>query len=259
MKISVVTVVFNDAENIRATIESVLFQDHQDTEYIIIDGGSTDCTLEVIHEYAPRIDHIVSEPDNGIYDAQNKGILLSRGKYVNFLNCGDTYYTNKILTEINIIATEKSPCIIYGDIYKVFSHGPRLYRAPRKLATVKWGRGPSHQATWIRHDVLKGTNGFDTRYRSAAAFDFFCKVQRRGLTYYSVDAPLVNFRAGGFSSEKTLTYRERYTIIRRAFGIWYGCIFYVHRIVLEQGVKRLLMSIFPGLRRGSYQTLRQRV
>ena len=90
-KVSVITVVFNDVAHIRETIESYLSQTWEDKEYIVIDGGSTDGTLDVIKEYADNINYWISEKDNGMYDAMNKGILHSTGDWINILNSGDTF------------------------------------------------------------------------------------------------------------------------------------------------------------------------
>ena len=98
--VSVITVVRNDKEHIEATINSLFAQDYPNIEYIVIDGASTDGTYEILNRYRDRIDILISEPDNGIYDAMNKGVMLAKGDYVGFLNSGDEYANSKVISTI---------------------------------------------------------------------------------------------------------------------------------------------------------------
>src|SRR5574344_525947 len=100
MKLSIITINNNDAAGLEKTIKSIINQTFTDYEYIIIDGGSTDESVEVIKKYTEHIDYWVSEPDKGIYNAMNKGINQTEGEYLNFLNSGDTYYDNNVLNKI---------------------------------------------------------------------------------------------------------------------------------------------------------------
>ena len=114
-KVTVITVVFNDVFNIKKTIDSVLSQTYTNLEYIIIDGGSSDGTIELISEYEGKIDVIISEKDNGIYDAMNKGIKKSTGYWLNFMNCGDVFYDSDVVEKCmkNINGND----LIYSDTY----------------------------------------------------------------------------------------------------------------------------------------------
>ena len=102
-KVSVITVVYNDVGHIRETIESFFSQTWEDKEYIVIDGGSTDGTIDIIKEYANRISYWISEPDKGMYDAMNKGILKANGDWINILNSGDLYSTSEVITDVLIV------------------------------------------------------------------------------------------------------------------------------------------------------------
>ena len=101
LKFTIITVSYNAESCIEGTIKSVLIQSYKNIEYIIIDGGSTDNTLKIINKYKKEIDIIVSEPDQGIYDAMNKGLNLAKGHFVNFLNAGDTFYNNEVLSLVS--------------------------------------------------------------------------------------------------------------------------------------------------------------
>lgn len=114
-KISVITVVYNDVKNIRNTMESFFLQTWEDKEYIVVDGGSTDGTAEVIKEYADRLAWWCSEKDDGIYDAMNKGILHANGDWINVLNCGDSYCSTESLKEAMTNCDPESADIIYGN------------------------------------------------------------------------------------------------------------------------------------------------
>ena len=112
--ISIVTVTYNSVHNIEETILSVINQTYQNIEYIIIDGGSVDGTMNIVKKYKNSIDYIVSEKDNGIYDAMNKGIQIASGKWINFLNSGDTFYNKKVIENISFKNYENH-VIIYGN------------------------------------------------------------------------------------------------------------------------------------------------
>jgi len=112
--ISLISVVYNDKDNLESTIRSVLAQQTDNFEYIIVDGGSTDGTLSVISRYESDIDHVISEPDKGIYDAMNKGISVARGKYLNFLNAGDSYFDSSCLQKVEQALVKDKPEILYG-------------------------------------------------------------------------------------------------------------------------------------------------
>ena len=119
MKISIITVTFNSEKTLRYTIESVLNQNYDDIEYLIIDGGSTDSTLDIIKCYEPKFEgklHYISEPDKGIYDAMNKGILMATGNVVGFLNSDDLFIDKKVAEDI-VSAFDTNKDAIYANLY----------------------------------------------------------------------------------------------------------------------------------------------
>jgi glycosyltransferase involved in cell wall biosynthesis len=243
LKVSVITVVYNDSKNIENTIKSVIAQVDCNIEYIIIDGGSTDGTLDIIKAYNKEISFWRSKKDNGIYDAQNIGITKSTGDYLLFLNSGDTFYKNDVIKGFTDKLEVHKVDLLYGDFRKVFQEYNSVYISKRNLNSVKKGVAPSHQATLISKKVLKEMKGFDLRYSSAAAFDFFCRFYKSDYTYIKIGKIIVDFLAGGYSSNKSLTYNERFKIIKEHFGSYYAWLFFMRRIFLEQNIKKILQTL----------------
>ena len=149
MKISIITVTFNSEKTLRYTIESVLNQNYDDIEYLIIDGGSTDSTLDIIKCYEPKFEgklHYISEPDKGIYDAMNKGILMATGNVVGFLNSDDLFIDKKVAEDI-VSAFDTNTDAIYANLYFVQSTDVnqivRIWKGS-PYVSFKYGWCPAH-------------------------------------------------------------------------------------------------------------------
>lgn len=170
MKISIVTVCYNSINTIEETILSVLNQTYQDIEYIIIDGGSTDGTVDIIKKYANRLAYWVSEPDKGIYDAMNKGIAAATGDYINFMNSGDMFASNDVLSSFKNYVSDDIE-IIYGDV-KLSYRGKELIRKPLPLCQIISMVPFCHQSTFVKTTELK-RRPFNTEYCITADYDFF--------------------------------------------------------------------------------------
>ena len=204
--ISVVTVVFNDEENIGKTIESVLSQDisQSELEYIIIDGGSTDGTVDVIKRYINNISVFVSEKDSGIYNAMNKSLKYITGKWCMFLNSGDTLckYAFDILKIVPNVTTDVA--IIHGNVIRSFSQGK-----VREKMSFEEGEFPHvcHQAAIIRSDVMK-TFGYNENYHICADLDFFKKVFDSGYKFFYVNQDIAIYDMNGYSSYNIIKYAK---------------------------------------------------
>lgn len=155
MRITVVTVCYNAENLIEETIKSVVGQTHSDLEYIIIDGNSSDRTMEIVGRYSDKISRIISEPDNGIYDAMNKGIELATGQYINFMNAGDTF-TDKDVVKNIVSNLDPSTDIIYGDSTMVDYKGRHLF-SPADTNTSLLSKKPiyRHNASFTRTSLHK--------------------------------------------------------------------------------------------------------
>ena len=171
-KISVVTVCYNVASEIERTIKSVINQTYSNVEYIIIDGGSKDGTVDIIKKYADKVSYWVSEPDKGIYDAMNKGIIAATGDWINFMNAGDWFCGSSVLSDIShYLINNREFDIIYGSIYRVYEN--YHYEAPPlPLEMIKIHQPMPHQGTFVKTSYHK-KHLFDISYRSAGDTHFF--------------------------------------------------------------------------------------
>lgn len=208
IKFSIITVAYNAVETIRDTIESVIGQTYKDIEYIIVDGGSTDGTLDIIDEYRSNIQVLISEKDEGIYDAMNKGLAETTGDIVAFLNADDYYDSNSILSNVSrsypfdILAT--STVIEYGS--------DRVKFSVKKMSTSKLNlRLPfMHPSVFLSKNVLSGVGGFCTDYRLAADCDLFLRIYRSGYQFEMLDIVTVVMRSGGASDKGFIEGRKEY-------------------------------------------------
>lgn len=226
MKISVVTVCLNSASTIRDALESVLAQDHAEREHIVVDGGSTDGTLGILGEYAGRVDRLIGGPDQGIYDAINKGIAAATGDVIGVLHADDVYAFPGVLgTVARAFAAAPEADIVFGDVvfvkpgdmrHIVRHYGSRSFR-PWKL---RFGWMPPHPASFIRRSAYARLGPYATDLRIASDYEMFVKaflVHR--LAYSRVDRVLVRMRTGGLSTSglgsSILLNREIVTACRR--------------------------------------------
>jgi glycosyltransferase len=206
MKISIITAVHNNRDTIAQALDSVLAQDHPNVELIVIDGGSTDGTLQVLQGYADRLAVLVSEPDRGIYDALNKGIARAGGEVVGFLHSDDLFADEAVLSRISSAFADPAVDAAYGDLLYVRKDDPsrvvRNWRAdaftPAKLAR---GWMPPHPTFYVRRAVYAALGGYDTSYRIAADYDCVLRLLGRGgvRTAY-IPEVLVKMRVGGASN-----------------------------------------------------------
>lgn len=207
MKISIITVCYNSAATIRDTIESVLAQTYPDIEYIIVDGASTDGTLAIIAEYRDNITHVISEPDSGLYDAMNKGILTATGELIGILNSDDFYESPGIIRAVaDCYATALGTDLIFGDV--VFVKPDQLEKVTRhysadhfKAWKLRFGWMPPHPATFISRHAYQITGLYALDYKISADYEMFVRMLLvKRLHYTRLNKILVRMRAGGISS-----------------------------------------------------------
>lgn len=206
-RISVVTVCFNSAETLESTILSVINQTYPDVEYIVIDGGSTDGTVDIIKKYAHRIAYWVSEPDNGIYDAMNKGVRAATGDYMNFMNAGDCFYDNRVI-ERCVPYLKTDPDVAFGSVYGINPTGDNAEVKPHpfyKQTRKRKYPGICHQGTFVK-SALQKQHGFDTRYSIAADFNLLSIIYRDGGKFFEMPHCIATYETTGFS---TRDHRQR--------------------------------------------------
>lgn len=211
MKISVVTVCYNSSCTIEETILSVLNQTYPNVEYIIIDGGSTDGTVDIIKKYAERIAYWISEPDKGIYDAMNKGIAAATGDYINFMNSGDMFASNDVLSSFKNFVSD-DPEIIYGDV-KLSYKGKELIKKPLPLCRIISMIPFCHQCTFVKTNELK-SRPFNTAYCITADYDFFYNSykDKKRFQYIPLLIAVYNATNGVSTDSLSESMHEKYKI-----------------------------------------------
>ncbi|MFT3738834.1 MAG: glycosyltransferase family 2 protein [Breznakibacter sp.] len=204
--ISIITVTYNSAHTLSAAIESVLGQTYPHIEYIVVDGASKDGTVELVRSYGTRIANHVSEPDNGIYHAMNKGISMATGDYVGFLHADDLL-ASPLVVEKMVGRIEKSQCdALYGDLEYVSKNNPdnvvRYWKScDFSPALLKNGWMPPHPTVYIRKEIYKEIGGFNESFRIAADYDFILRLfSRYGNHTAYLDQTIVKMRVGGASN-----------------------------------------------------------
>jgi len=207
MKISVVTAVYNARDTIADAIDSVLSQTHPDIELIIIDGGSTDGTIEIVNDYKDSLSVFISEPDGGIYDALNKGIKHATGDVVGFLHADDLFADDCVLVKVARAFSDSSVDAINGDLVYVIKSEPdkiiRYWKAgdfsPHKL---KRGWMPPHPTLYVRRSVYERLGAFDTSFHIAADYDCMLRFLGPGkINCHYIPEVLVRMRLGGKSNK----------------------------------------------------------
>lgn len=178
IKITVITVCYNAAATIEKCILSVINQQYAPIEYIIVDGNSTDGTIEMVHKYINKIDVFVSEPDHGIYHAMNKGIAMATGHYIALLNADDEFAHPLVLNHISAVLAHTKARILYADLVYVKQDNIVRYWKSGFYNSTKfyWGWMPPHPTLVVHSSVYKQYGSFDTRLKTAADYEFMLRV-----------------------------------------------------------------------------------
>lgn len=204
--ISVITVSFNAADTIAATLDSVACQSHADVEYIVVDGASTDGTLEVIKHHGTRVATLVSEPDSGIYDAMNKGLRQATGRVIGFLNANDIYAHSGVLALVSSTMEADNLDAVFGDVAYYKPHRSdrpmRRFRSDRfRPDRIAWGWMPAHPTLFMKRQLFERFGCFRSDYRIAGDFELVARMFHGGtLKYLYVPEVLVHMQAGGLST-----------------------------------------------------------
>ena len=224
-KFSIITVTYNAEKVLEDTIQSVVFQTYRNVEYIIVDGGSNDNTLDVVHKYQERICKVISEPDKGLYDAMNKGIRMATGDYLCFLNAGDELHENETLQKIVYTLKGKElPDVIYGETAIVDEEGHFLHM--RRLSTpehlhwksFKEGMLVCHQAFFSRRELALA-NPYDLRYRFSADFDWCIRIMKQSKDLHNTHLTLIDYLNEGMTTQNhKASLKERFRIMTKHYG-----------------------------------------
>lgn len=207
MKISIITVVCNNIATIKDAIESVLSQDYPNIEYIIVDGGSTDGTLEVIKSYGSRITKFISEPDKGIYDAMNKGLRLATGEIAGILNSDDFYADSSVVSSVMATFQQQKTDSVYGDLVYVKPQNTqqvlRYWRSGSyRRNKFLFGWMPPHPAFFVKRELYDKFGYFNLDFTSAADYELMLRfLYKHQISATYLPKLLVKMRAGGKSNK----------------------------------------------------------
>ena len=206
MKVSIITVSFNSAKTIADTIKSVLSQDFPEIEYIIVDGNSSDDTVKIIRQYENRISKWISEKDQGMYDAMNKGITMATGDVIGILNSDDVYMNNHVISDLTDLLEKQKAQVVFADLIlvdqdddnKVLRYYDSGHFHPDKF---RYGWMPAHPTVFVRRELYQAVGLFSTTYQIAADYEMLIRmlaIQKAPYAYFP--KPVVRMRSGGAST-----------------------------------------------------------
>jgi len=220
-KLTVITIVYNNVRDIERTINSVINQTYEKIEYIVIDGASTDGTLNIIQKYKNSISKIISEPDKGIYDAMNKGLALATGDYVLFMNSGDEIYDEHTVQDV--FNTAPGADIYYGETEMYNDNweslGRRRHQVPEEFdwKSFKYGMNISHQAIYIRRSII---TPYNLNYKYSSDIEWIIKAAKKASNIVNVHRYVAKYLVGGMSKKKHReSLKERFKIFTKYYGL----------------------------------------
>ncbi|GAA3621211.1 glycosyltransferase family 2 protein [Flavivirga jejuensis] len=222
-KISIITITYNNLEGLKKTFDSVCSQTWKGYEHIIIDGGSNDGTRAYLESLDNRVSYWVSEPDNGVYQAMNKGIKKATGDYLVFLNSGDHFYNNKVL-EKNIDCLGKSD-IIYFNLQVIGEKDNFIKEYPEVLSFSYFVKDTlPHPATFIKKEVFDKVGLYDESLKIVSDWKFFMdSICKNNISYQKINAPLSTFYLDGMSSNsnnKNVIVNERQGVLNSEYAVF---------------------------------------
>ena len=236
---SIITVVWNCQNTIEKTIQSIIGQTYPNIEYIIIDGNSTDKTIDIIKQYKNHIALWISEPDKGIYDAMNKGIKLAQGNYINFMNAGDVFADDRILSKIADTGLLNAADVIFGDFIAVDedSKMDRMIKA-KPLSKLWKGAIASHQSVFVNSDIIK-KNLFDTKLDIAADYKQLLTLQQQGYVFQYIPQVITKTSIDGISYSNPKTILEQFEVFRAMYPHSIRQIYFI-KLLITSKIKRVL-------------------
>ena len=249
MKVSIITVTYNNAATLADTIESVYQQTYQDIEYWIIDGASNDSTLDIIHENVERFQgrlHYISEPDKGIFDAMNKGIERCHGDIIGTLNADDYFTSDNIIEEVVKTFSKKDVDVVYGDIHFIHADSPdktvRYYSSALfRPFWLRFGFMPAHPSLYVRREVYQEVGPYSLDFTIASDFDMMIRIFRsRKRRYAYLRKDFVTMRTGGVS---TRDFHSRLVIAKEQAAACRKNGIYTNRLLISLKYLRKLLEL----------------
>lgn len=241
MKFSIITVSYNAVDRLEKTIQSVLAQSYTDKEYIIIDGGSKDGTVDVIKHYSDRINCWVSEPDKGIYDAMNKGIKIASGDYLIFMNADDVFADTEVLQKVSGLVEDDAD-VVYGNWRTITEYG-LFANKPGRLSSLNKKFVLCHQATFVKVNLLKQAP-FDLQYKYAGDYDMLSSYYLSGKKFQYVDVEIaeISINSGATFDNFEKSVKEHFKVLAKR-GL--GSPFEMWWLITRKRVVRFMKNCLP--------------
>ncbi|WP_150466454.1 glycosyltransferase family 2 protein [Francisella sp. SYW-9] len=237
--ITVITVVYNGENHLEETIQSVINQTYKHVEYIIIDGGSTDSTLDIIKKYESQVDYWISEPDGGIYDAMNKGISLANGDVIGLINSDDWYEVDTVEKVVHEYIASDKQTIFYGYLRIVpDSKKSFILNQSKNLKLLKKGMILDHPTIFVPKKIYIKYGLFSIDYKIVSDWDLMLRFYLLGVTFVQVKSILANFRLGGVSFTIDKNAIEEKHKVRKSYKLY--------RFIDKYYVYDLLKLVFFG-------------
>ena len=248
MKLSIITINYNNHDGLQKTIDSVITQTYKDFEWIVIDGGSTDGSKELIEKYSDHITYWVSEPDKGIYNAMNKGVKKANGEYLNFMNSGDCFYNNDVLNSVIPYLNGTDICV--GDIVNDHPEGQKLVTFPRNndtktiLDQLIFKFFP-HPSSFIRNNLLKKYGNYREDLQIASDwYFFFHSIVIGNASIRTIPFPIVLFDCNGISNTHNNRINERQTSLTTSPVLQQLYVFYRDNLELSEAFNSTKLGRF---------------
>lgn len=215
--VSIITVVYNDQKGITATMNSVCNQTYQAIEYIVIDGGSTDGTKEMIEAYPSGVSMFISEPDHGIYEAMNKGIALATGEIIGIINSGDHFETDAVESIVEAMANDPLADVYHG-MLRIFTESGQFMQVIGNDSSFLTTGMIEHPTCFVKKEAYRKFGTFSLEYRSSSDYDFMLRLFEKKAQFHFIESILANFYAGGISSKpialiETIKIRHQHGLI----------------------------------------------
>ena len=241
--ISVATVVFNGAQYIEETLKSVVTQTYPNIEYLVIDGGSTDGTVDIIRKHQSSIDYWISEPDGGIYDAMNKAVSASKGEWIIFMNAGDSFSSESTVKEVFSKYPENAD-MIYGGHQIKYDNGYLRLHKPGKLESIWKGLPFSHQSLFTKTALMKRFP-FNKENRLGADFEFIYKAYIKGCRITEVNLVVATTQARGVSDTERKQAIKTLWRVSTSVSNRFGVHAYFAYLIIDCLFRRAVKSILP--------------
>ncbi|MEN8265064.1 MAG: glycosyltransferase family 2 protein [Nitrospirota bacterium] len=241
--VSIVTIVFNGEKTLEKTIQSVLGQTYENIEHIIIDGGSTDGTLKIIRQYNDKIAYWLSEPDNGIYDAMNKGVSLATGEWINFMNVGDTFYEPDTVKKVFSSNYGKAD-IIYGNNEIIYGSELSVIRKALDITELWKGMIVNHQSMFVKTSLMQ-KHPFNLDYKIGADYNFIYSAYMDKCEFCKIETVISSTAHGGYSDLNVIpNIKEQWMIVRRHNASFKIDLYYIW-LILYAFIKNIMKIILP--------------